>query len=258
MSSAFVTDQTADAYPLGIENGFWSLARHAIVSDALRYAARTGLRSPSGRIVEVGCGPGIVVNALRAEGHDVWGVELGTPEVRPAAAAYVTTGIPAQDLEAQFRASVDTVLLLDVIEHIQDDVSFLKSIVSAFPNCRCFIVSVPARKEAWSNYDEHYGHFRRYTRRTLARALNEAGLTPRRTRYFFRALYGAALLIKAFGRKRTVALRAPRHLGLQRLLALAFRLEDRVLGSSPFPGLSLLSIADVRRESARPNGSATP
>lgn len=246
MSSEFDTAQAADAYPTGIENGFWSIARHSIIVGALKHAARTGLRSPQGRVLEIGCGPGIVVNAMRARGYDVWGVELGTPVVRQAAAPYVTTGIPAQELDANFRGSIETLLLLDVIEHIDDEVSFLQSVLPAFPNCRCVIVTVPARQEAWSNYDEYYGHFRRYSRTSLAKALMEAGLIPQHIRYFFFALYGAAMLINIFGRERGVVLRAPGFPKLQRLIALGFQLEDKLLGSLPLPGLSLLAIAGKR------------
>lgn len=243
MSGSFDIAQFADAYPVGIEHGFWSLARDQIIGRALKDAAKIGLRSPSDRILEIGCGPGIVVNAMRAQGYEVWGVELSTPTVRQAAAPYVTTGVPAQELDGPFRESVETVLLLDVIEHIEDEVTFLKSVLPSFPNCRCVIVTVPARPEAWSNYDDYYGHFRRYTRETLNAALAKAGIAPQRTRYFFRTLYVAAMLIKLLGRKRAIALRAPRLLPLQRFIAFGFGMEDRLMGALPLPGLSLICIA---------------
>jgi hypothetical protein len=243
MGSEYDSAKASDNYPNGIENGFWSIARHRVISGALKDAAKIGLRSPSGRILEIGCGPGIALNAMRAEGYDVWGVELGALTVRQAAAPYVSTGVPAQELDGLFRESIETVLLLDVIEHIKDEVGFLKSVLPAFPNCRCVIVTVPARQEAWSNYDDYYGHFRRYTRETLNAALAEAGIIPQRTRYFFRALYVVAMLIKVLGRKRTVALKSPRLLPLQRLVAFGFGLEDRLVGVLPLPGMSLISIA---------------
>jgi len=243
MSSEFDASQAADAYPEGIEHGFWSIARNRMIDSALAEAARIGIRTPRGRILEIGCGPGIVVNAMRAEGHDAWGVELGEPMVREAAKPYVTTGLAAQDLDAAFRKSIETIMLLDVIEHIEDEVSFLQSILPAFPNCRSLIVTVPARPEVWSNYDEYYGHFRRYTRETLDAAMVRAGLIPKKTRYFFRSLYFAAKLINTVGRKRAVVLRSPRFLPLQRMIARGFDLENWLAGSLPIPGLSLICIA---------------
>ncbi|MBM6583766.1 class I SAM-dependent methyltransferase [Microvirga sp. BT689] len=243
MSSEFDASQAAHAYPKGIEHGFWSIARNRTIDSALEEAVRIGVRTSRGRILEIGCGPGIVVNALRAEGHDAWGVELGEPTVREAAKPYVTTGMAAQDLDAAFRASIETIMLLDVIEHIEDEVSFLQSILPAFPNCRSLIVTVPARPEVWSNYDEYYGHFRRYTRETLDAAIMRAGLIPERTRYFFKALYFAAKLINTFGRKRVVVLNSPRFLLLQRIIARGFDLENLLASSLPIPGLSLICIA---------------
>jgi 2-polyprenyl-3-methyl-5-hydroxy-6-metoxy-1,4-benzoquinol methylase len=244
--SDFDKKQADDAYPEGIEHGFWSIARHRIVDRALRNAAQAGLRSVSGHILEVGCGPGIVVAALRTRGHCVWGVELGTPTIRAAAAPYVTAGANAQDLAQPFRHRIETIMLLDVIEHIEDDISFLGSLLSAYPSCRCVLVTVPARYEVWSNYDEHFNHFRRYTRAMLNRLLEQAHLKPVTTRYFFHSLYLAAWLLNAVGRKREVALRPPSMLVVQRLIALGLGLEDRLIGSLPIPGLSLLSVASVQ------------
>ncbi len=99
-------------------------------------------------------------------------------------------------LDAEFRRSVDALLLLDVLEHIEDDVGFLRAIGDGFPNSRALIVTVPARAELWSNYDTHYGHFRRYDRPTLATTLEAGGFTLRHQRYFFQELYLPMLLAR--------------------------------------------------------------
>jgi 2-polyprenyl-3-methyl-5-hydroxy-6-metoxy-1,4-benzoquinol methylase len=65
----------------GVEKHFWTMARIGIVTKTLRNAARAGLCSAKGRILDVGCGPGIVVGALREKGYDIWGVDLGNPSV---------------------------------------------------------------------------------------------------------------------------------------------------------------------------------
>ena len=243
--SEFDVLQAADAYPEGIENGFWTLARNRLLDTTLGKPAALRTGQGSRRILEVGCGPGVVVGAMRDAGHDIWGVELGTPTVRDAAAPFVTTGTRAEDLDRAFRDSVDTLMLLDVIEHIENDVAFLQSLLPAFPNCRCVIVTVPARQEVWSNYDEYYGHYRRYTIETLNRSLVSAGLRPVKTRYFFQSLYLAALLINFLGQKRQVVLSPPRSVFLHRVIAKVLDVENRVFNRLPGPGLSLLSIAEI-------------
>lgn len=246
MPSSFSADQYADNYPPGIENSYWTLARNRFIADALKGARRDALWSGADPILEIGCGPGIVLQFLRERGYDAWGVELASPPLLQSIASYVHVGIDACDLDSAFRNGIAAILLLDVIEHIEQPGSFLAEVAASFPNCRIFILTVPARQEIWSNYDTYYGHHRRYDRASLARTLRQAGLEPRVVRYFFRPLYLAALLLTLSRRPRRVVLRSPRHLWAHRLLGKALYGIERPL--RPFallPGLSLLSVATV-------------
>src|SRR5262249_20011831 len=145
------------------------------------------------RLLEVGSGPGIVLKTLLAHGFDAWGAELGSP--RPVAGTNhrLFTGVRAETLDASFRASVTGLLLFAVIEHGERDAEFLRSLIGAFPRCLYVAITVPARPEVWSNYDNYYGHYRRYTPALLKTTLLRSGLQPLRMRYFFHSLYLAAL-----------------------------------------------------------------
>ena len=190
--SEFDARRFSHNYPPGIENYFWSLARTDLVRRTLEEAASAGYRRPHERILEVGCGTGIVVSALKEAGLDIWGVDIGHPRVVDSAHDRVTVAMDARHLGKQFRESVETLMFLDVVEHIENDVDFLKDTLRHFPNCSCVIITVPAGPEAWSRWDEYYGHFRRYTKASLDEMVRKSGLSPERTRYFFRALYLAA------------------------------------------------------------------
>lgn len=238
----FDADEFAKAYPSGVEKNFWNVARNRIVEDELNAACRSGLLRRDSPILEVGCGPGIVVRHLRERGWPVFGSELGRPAVLEGIEHVVWKNLSATDLDEAFRKSVACVLLLDVIEHVGDDVGFLKDMAAAFPNCQCFIVSVPARKEAWSYYDEFYGHFRRYDRKTLSKTFAAAGLACGRPRYFFHALYFVAMAINMMRVKRNVVISATRRPALDRLIARMLWIESRVLPSVT-PGLSLIATA---------------
>jgi 2-polyprenyl-3-methyl-5-hydroxy-6-metoxy-1,4-benzoquinol methylase len=243
-ASAFSPDQYADAYPPGSEHGYWALVRNRLIADALGEARDAGLWDGAGPILEIGCGVGIVVSALRQRGFDAWGVDLAAPPVLAGVAPYVSLGCDAGDLAPTFRDQVTVLLLLDVIEHIAEPVPFLEAVAKSFPRCRCFVVTVPARAEVWSNYDEYYGHHRRYDRPSLARTLREAGLMPRTLSYFFRPLYAAALILAIARRKRAVLMQSPRRLGVHRALAAALYGIERMLHPVPaLPGLSLMAIA---------------
>ncbi|OGJ56903.1 hypothetical protein A3H22_02815 [Candidatus Peribacteria bacterium RIFCSPLOWO2_12_FULL_55_15] len=65
------------------------------------------------------------------------------------------------------RTPVSCCLLLDVLEHIEDDVGFLQRIVLSLPPGGCLLITVPAEMALWSKHDQEVGHFRRYSAETL-------------------------------------------------------------------------------------------
>lgn len=96
----------------------------------------------------------------------------------------------------------DVVLLMDVIEHVDDDVGLLRSYAApARPGTR-FIVSVPAFSWLWSPHDDFLEHHRRYTLRQTLRVLSEAGLSPVAGFYFFGALFPAVVAQRLWNRVR--------------------------------------------------------
>ena len=86
-----------------------------------------------------------------------------------------------------FRAEepFDLVLLLDVLEHIEDDREALASAFEALKPGGHLLVTVPALPWLWSRHDEANEHHRRYLPRTLRRTLVDAGLSVVTLRYAF-------------------------------------------------------------------------
>ncbi|MCW5831486.1 MAG: methyltransferase domain-containing protein [Labilithrix sp.] len=72
----------------------------------------------------------------------------------------------------------DLVLMLDVIEHVEDDVGFVSEIVEAClaPERGLALVSVPAWQALFSRHDELLLHHRRYSPDECDRVLRAAGL----------------------------------------------------------------------------------
>ena len=233
-----------DNFPVGVEDHFWFRARNAILDKTLRRLSRDGVLSPRPAILEVGCGTGIVVEGLRHREHDIRGVELGQPP-RTLVPDRISTGIKAQDLDPKQREPIEALMFLDVIEHVPDDVALLRDTIVAFPNCRCVLITVPARQELWSRHDDYYKHYRRYSRRMLRDTLQAAGLQPARTRYMFRGLYAAAAFLKASGRDRDPIMHAPRARWAHEGMAAAMVMEDRLLAATALPGLSVLGVGVV-------------
>ncbi len=87
----------------------------------------------------------------------------------------------------------DIVTLLDVLEHQDDDVSFLRALTATMrPNAQ-LVITVPALPHLWSAWDVELGHYRRYTKRSLVRCLHDAGLVVDEAAYLFPELWPAGL-----------------------------------------------------------------
>ena len=55
------------------------------------------------------------------------------------------------------------VIMMDVLEHIEDDYAILKEIRSAISSNGHYFITVPAFMSVWSSHDVYLGHYRRYT-----------------------------------------------------------------------------------------------
>lgn len=246
-STAFDSDRLRDAYPPGIERSWWHIARNRIIARAFqRHVPRDA------QVLEVGCGTGIVTDALRARGWNVTGVDLARPAAEADARTYLMHGTDALTWPARLRSSFDVLALFDVIEHVADAPAFLRSLLIAYPNVHQLLVTVPARAELWTSFDDHYGHFRRYDRPMLREELTDAGLIIDQVAYFFHSLYPAIGLNNLVrGRQRAIRFQAPRStasLALNKALGNLFAVENAVLPRA-LTGSSLIAVAHRRSTS---------
>lgn len=239
LDSAYSVQQFLDNYAPGMEHHWWTRARANIVQRALH-------EFRGAKILDVGCGPGIVVQHLCRTGHDCFGCELGMPTVLPTVRNLVWTGMDAVALDPRFRDGVGVVLLLDVLEHLQDPRGFLLKLLAAFPNLQAVIMTVPARQELWSAWDQHFGHHRRYDRRSLTSLCEDAGLHPSVLRYFFHAIYPALLAVARVTGRSTQSTAQRSWSLLNIVLTHVFTYEARLPIGRTF-GSSLLAIAVPKR-----------
>lgn len=59
--------------------------------------------------------------------------------------------------------NADIVLMMDVLEHVDDDVNLLREYVEKVPVGTYFLITVPAFSFLWSGHDVYLDHKRRYT-----------------------------------------------------------------------------------------------
>ncbi len=249
-STAFDSAHLQDAYPPGIERSWWHVARNRVIERA--FARHIGKRE---HVLEVGCGTGIVTNALRARGWNVTGVDLAGQADAGRPDNHLLLGADALTLPRTLRDGITVLALFDVIEHIADAPAFLRALLAAYPNTRQVVITVPARAELWTTFDDHYGHFRRYDRAMLRSEIEKTGLRTDHLAYFFHALHPVILLNNLVrGRERDTRFQAPKgslSIALNTWIGHAFALEARLLPDSLI-GSSIIAVA--RRDASGPAG----
>jgi hypothetical protein len=81
------------------------------------------------------------------------------------------------------------IVMMDVLEHIQDDTAFLAKVLRKIPKGGFVFVTVPAFQFLFSAHDVFLKHYRRYNRKQLLALLEERGLRVERCHYFYGSLF---------------------------------------------------------------------
>lgn len=89
------------------------------------------------------------------------------------------------------RELFDSVVMINVLEHIEDDVAALRRLASGLSAGGKIVIYVPAFASLYSPWDAKIGHFRRYTMPSLTATVRAAGLRPTELRYV--NIFGAVM-----------------------------------------------------------------
>ncbi len=162
--------------------------------DARRYLAWQGelvLPELGRRVVEIGCGIGNFTELL-LDRETILGVDR-EPEYLdrlrrrfPDHPHLHTFALDAGSAEFRglARFQPDSCVALNVLEHIEDDRQALANMVSILAPSGVIVLIVPAFPALYGPVDRNLGHYRRYTRPSLTRVAELAGLRVRKARYF--------------------------------------------------------------------------
>lgn len=99
-------------------------------------------------------------------------------------------------VRAASAVNADTVLMIDVIEHVDDDQALIRDYADRAPPGTRFLIAVPAFQFLWSSHDVFLEHRRRYSLGMLRQTVEAAGLAPLKMRYFFGFLFPAAAIMR--------------------------------------------------------------
>jgi hypothetical protein len=154
----------------------WELARARFFVRVVQESVPSGQRL---RVLDAGAGDGYLaselVHALPAPSTLVCLDPRYTDDQVTAFEARTGGGVRFTRSLGQER--FDLLLLLDVIEHLPDDVQFLSRLVEThLDSGKHVLVSVPAWQALFTRHDVVLGHLRRYRPRELDAVLSRAGL----------------------------------------------------------------------------------
>lgn len=236
----------ASVYRTLHERHWWWRARERYL---LGWLARVAPPGGFGPILDVGCGEALWFERLRAFGSPE-GLEAD-PALAAAAVARVGPVVHARPFDRRFQPGkrYGLVLMLDVLEHLDDDLAALRHAATLLEPGALLLATAPAFEALWTGHDDLNAHRRRYTAAGLARVAEEAGLVVLHRSYFFNWLVLPKLAVAALERLRPRA-PAPPRLGSGRLDGALYRLcllEQRTWGRLPLPwGSSALLVAARR------------
>jgi len=207
------------------------------------------------RVLEIGSGTGNMTRHLvprdRYVASDINPLYLSTLSALTTDRPYLDVqlcDVTRKETFPEASAAFDTVICLNVLEHVEDDREALENIRSVLgPGGRALIL-VPRGPGLLGTLDEVLGHKRRYTEASLRDVATAAGFALRDIHGFNRVgtpawwLNGRLLRRRSFGLAQIWALN---------LLTPLFRRIDRFL---PFPPLSLIAVLEPL---APPSGDAS-
>ena len=223
---------------------WWYRARRGILAD---YLKRSADLPKDARILEIGCGTGHNLPMLAQFG------EVDAIEIDDAARAIAADRLgkpvgaaPLPGLPGVERGRYDLIAVLDVVEHIGDDVGALRGMAECLAPGGKILITVPAHGWMWSAHDVVNHHHRRYSKASLGKALAAAGLTHNGLRYFNSLLFPVAVAARAMGRLtgKDDSDDSPPAAPLNTALEKVFGLERHLVGRVPLPpGLSIITLA---------------
>ncbi|MCP4443899.1 MAG: class I SAM-dependent methyltransferase [Myxococcales bacterium] len=230
----------------------WERTRFEFFQDVLR---KNELLTPATSILDIGSGDAWFSSQLMTQ-NGLLPITCWDQRYTESSASELGLAQGQLDLcNARPKKRFDLILMLDVLEHVEDDRAFLRDTMAQ--NLRpggTLLISVPAWEHLESDHDHWLEHFRRYTPSGFRRTLGFASASPLKTGGLFHSLLVPRTL-EVF--KKRLLKKAPldaeptlqwdAHPVVSRLVTTALRVDNRVSrwasdAGLQLPGLSLWAL----------------
>lgn len=164
-------------------------------NNALAKKVTSHIRGPE--VLDFGAGSGTFARLISTAERKVSCLEADPHYVKQLSA----DGFRAADsLNAFQDLQFSDVYSLNVLEHIEDDISALRGIRQRMAPGGKIVLFVPAHPILYSSFDKRIGHFRRYTRSELEYKMKQSGFNVTHWEYFDSLGYFVALLYRVLDR----------------------------------------------------------
>ena len=151
MKTQFSNDQYEKIYDDTMQFHYWNLYRNNFILTQIK-------KFNLDNILDVGSGRGIVTNYLYTKNITIQGVELGdTTSIIKGLVAPISFNTDVFTLDKNL--PISTITLFDVIEHLEHPIDFINRLILHFNNLKTILITVPARQELWTNFDEFNKRF---------------------------------------------------------------------------------------------------
>tara|TARA_R100000935_G_scaffold16940_4_gene33446 strand:+ start:8135 stop:8899 length:765 start_codon:yes stop_codon:yes gene_type:complete len=169
----------------------WELARFEVVKDILKNIVND---YEGKKVLDLGCGDLFFIEEFSKNkpNTNFFAVDIAFTDAyvhRPLTTEiHIANSLDQWSEDQNFR--LDIVFLMDVLEHIEEDLSFLKNLLAKkyITEKTIFVITVPAYQELFSTHDIFLKHYRRYSKRSLNTVVEEAGLVSMDRGFFFFSL----------------------------------------------------------------------
>ena len=134
----------------------------------------------SGAVLDIGCGAGDLSYTLSRAGFRVTGIDFSDAAIEACKLRFADA---VADDRLSFRKDdlynvnekFDVIVMMEVLEHIEDDLSAMQAVHRLLAPGGTVLLSVPANSHWYGPYDRYVGHIRRYNRDDLESVFVDAG-----------------------------------------------------------------------------------
>jgi len=146
------------------------------------------------------------------------------------------------DLHTDSKA--DLYLFNDILEHVEDDVTFLGNYVNPRNVDSKYIITVPAMQILWSGHDVYLKHFRRYNKKMLLETLRKSNLNVLEVRYLYSVVFPIAWLRRTIIGRNSTNSELKEHNTITNFLFKLLMIFDLYTSRFANFGVSLIAIAE--------------